>query len=139
MIDLLDKCHPPTLNEIGEFIQNPVFSQFCKEIKDQYQCTEKIEFSPCSWEMGWNIKFKKAGKTLCTIYPRELYFTVMVVIGQREKEQVKDILPECASTIRKKYHQTKEGNGQKWLMIDIEDKDETYQDLLRLIQIRKNC
>nr|WP_296441349.1 DUF3788 family protein [uncultured Acetatifactor sp.] len=29
---------------------------------------------------------KKAGRTLCTIYLREGYFTVMVVIGTREKD-----------------------------------------------------
>ena len=40
--------------------------------------------SACSWEQGWNVKFKKAGKTLCTLYPRELFFTVMVVVGKRE-------------------------------------------------------
>lgn len=38
-----------------------------------------------------------------------------------------------------KYHQTQEGNGQRWLMIDLEDEDELYKDLLRLIQIRRGA
>ncbi|ENY8421311.1 DUF3788 family protein [Clostridioides difficile] len=32
-------------------------------------------FSSCSWEFGWNIKFKKPRKNLCTVYPKENYFT----------------------------------------------------------------
>lgn len=35
------------------------------------------------------------------------------------------------------YRQTQEGNGQRWLMIDLEDKDELYRDVQRLIGIRR--
>ena len=55
-----------------------------------------MEFSSCSMESGWNVKFKKAGKTLCTI-------------------ELQDI-----------YHQINEGNGQKWHMSDLEDEDSSY-------------
>lgn len=138
MIDLHDKNSCPTFEEIGQYIRNPVFGQFCSEIKKAYKCSEKIEFSSCSWEKGWNIKFKKSGKTLCTVYPRENYFTVMVVVGKKEKESVEAILPECTKELQDIYKQTKEGNGQRWLMVDVEDKENLYHDLLRLIQIRKN-
>ncbi len=102
-----------------------------------YQCNERIEYSSCSWEKGWNVKFKKAGKTLCTVYPRERYFTVMIVIGTKEKALVEARLPECTMELFDLYHQTKEGNGQRWLMIDLEDKGNLYRDVLRLIQIRR--
>lgn len=138
MINLQDKNFAPTLEEISEYVRNPVFMQFCSEIKTDYQCNEKIEYSSCSWEMGWNIKFKKAGKTLCTIYPRECYFTVMIVIGTKEKASVEEILPECTAELAGIYHQTKEGNGQRWLMIDLEDECSLYNDVLRLIRIRRN-
>ena len=75
---------------------------------------------------------------MCTVYPRECYFTVMIVIGTKEKAPVEAILPECTMELSDLYHQTKEGNGQRWLMIDLEDKDNLYQDVLRLIQIRRN-
>ena len=32
---------------------------------------------------------------------------------------------------------TPEGNGQRWLTVDLEDQDGVYRDLLRLIQIRR--
>lgn len=138
MFDLDDKNNCPTLEEIGQFVRNPVFMQFCSQIKNTYKSTEKIEFSSCSLDPGWNIKFKKAGKTLCTIYPRENYFTVMVVVGKKEKGVVEATLPEFTAELQKLYHQTKEGNGQRWLMIDLEDKERLYHDVLRLIQIRRN-
>lgn len=137
-MDLTDRNDCPTLKEIGEFIRNPVFMRFCTEIKDTYRCNEKIEYSSCSWEKGWNVKFKKAGKTLCTIYPRECYFTVMIVVGRKEKEAVEEILPKCTPQLQEIYRQTADGNGQKWLMVDLEDQEDLYCDLLRLIQIRRS-
>lgn len=139
MIDLQDKGVCPALEEISEYVRNPVFMEFCSEIKDTYKCKEKIEYSSCSLERGWNIKFKKAGKTLCTVYPREGYFTVLVVVGAKEKAHVEAILTECTAELQNIYAQTKEGNAQRWLMVDIEDKDGLYADLQQLIQIRRKC
>lgn len=138
MVDLQDKNYCPTLEEISEFVRNKVFMQFCSEIKNTYTCSEKIEYSSCSLEPGWNVKFKKAGKTLCTIYPRESYFTVLTVVGAKQKTHAEMILPKCTDELQDIYNRTQEGNGQRWLMVDIEDKDGLYQDLLRLIQIRRN-
>ena len=137
MIDKYDKHYCPTLEELGEYVRNPVFFQFCTQLKEQYQCSEKIEFSSCSLEIGWNIKFRKAGKTLCTLYPRESYFTVMVVVGRKEKEAVEKMLPDCTPQLRDIYQRTKEGNGQRWLMIDLEDQGDIYRDVFRMIEIRR--
>lgn len=137
MFDLKDKSNCPALEEVAQYVKNPVFMQFCSEIKEKYKCSEIIEFSSCSMERGWNIKFRKGGRGLCTIYPRELYFTVMVVVGTKEKEPVEAILPQCTAELQQIYYQTKEGNGQRWLMIDLEDKDDRYRDVLRLIEIRR--
>ncbi len=137
MIDLRNKSVCPTLAEIGDYVRNPVFMQLCSKIKDTYQCSEKIEYSACSMEKGWNVKFKKAGKALCTIYPRENYFTVMVVVGAKEKAAVEEILLLCSAELQCIYHQTREWNGQRWLSSDLEEVDELYYDTLRLIQIRR--
>ncbi len=126
----------PTLEEIGEFIRNPVFQEFCWAVKEKYRCSEKIEFSACSMESGWNVKFKKSGKALCTIYPRESYFTVMLVIGKKEKQLFESILPDCTPQLKEVYERTKEGDGQRWLMVDLEDADDLYRDVFRVMEIR---
>ena len=137
MIDLQNRGICPTLDEIGTYIRNPLFETFCSEIKERHGAKEKIEFSSCSWERGWNIKFKKSGKTLCTIYPKEACFTVLVVVAKGEKELVEAELSHFSQTVQELYRQTKEGNGQKWLMIPVEDEDSVYEDVLRLIEIRR--
>ncbi len=135
-MNLQDRTTAPTLEEIAEHIRNPLFQEFCSNLQTNYKCREKIEYSACSMEPGWNVKFKKSGKALCTIYPRESYFTAMLVVGRAEKEPFEAILPECSQEMRKIYQNTKEGNGMRWLMIDLEDQDALYNDVLRLIAIR---
>lgn len=137
MMDLQDRSVCPTMEEVGEVVGNPAFGRFCAQIRDTYQCSERIEYSSCSMERGWNVKYKKGGRALCTIYPREGYFTVMVVVGNKEKPAVEEMLPRCTPELREIYHRTNEGNGQRWLMIDLEDEGELYEDVFRLIQIRR--
>ncbi len=136
MIDIQDFNYSPTIEEISSFVRNQLFNDFCLKMDNECKANCKIEFSKCSWQYGWNIKFKKAGKNLCTIYPKEGYFTVLVVVGKKEKEEVESILPETSLVIQEIYHQTQEGNGQRWLMIDLEDVGEVYNDVFKLINIR---
>lgn len=136
-MDIFDKAYCPSLSDIAAYVRNPLFQQFCEAVQNKYACTMKIEFSSCSWKHGWNVKCRKAGKTLCTIYPAEGFFTVMVVVGPKQKEAVEHTLSSFCSAIQDIYHHTKEGNGQRWLMIDLEDRDQRYLDTLRLIDIRR--
>ena len=137
MIDIQNKEYCPTVEEIGQYINNSLFARFCEDVQMKYHCAIKVEFSSCTWELGWNVKFRISGKNLCTVYPREGYFTVLVVIGQKEQEAVEVVLQEATTELRDIYEQTKTGNGQKWLMIDLEDDGEMYSDVFRLIDIRR--
>lgn len=138
MIDIKNYNYCPDIDEISEYIRNPLFDDFCSEMIKEYNAKHKVEFSKCSWEPGWNIKFKKSGKTLCTVYPRENYFTVLVVVGTKEKETIEELLLKLSPLIQHIYNETKEGIGQRWLMIDLEDKDKTFSDVLKLIGVRAN-
>ncbi len=134
----LDRTRRPALEDLSALVRNPVFDAFCQEVAETWQCAPVIEYSGCSMEPGWNVKFRKAGRSLCTVYPREGFFTVLVVVGQREKPAVEAILPDCSPELRDLYHATREGNGQRWLMADLEDQGDLYRDLFRLMDIRRH-
>lgn len=137
MIDIKNIDYTPDIHEISEYIGNPLFGQFYQYMQKEYKALCKIEYSKDVWARGWNIKLRKAGKGLCVIYPKEQYFTVLVVVGNKEKESVENILPKLSEEIQEIYHTTKEGNGQRWLMIDLKEKNQIYEDTLELIRIRR--
>ena len=60
---------------------------------DEYKALCKLEYSKDVWFRGCNIKLRKAGKGLCVIYPKEHYFNILVVVGDKGKERVEELLP----------------------------------------------
>lgn len=88
---------------MSHFIHNPLWDQFCDDLLNNYRVSPSFEFSKCSMEFGWNIKFKKRSRSLCTVYPRENYFCVMVVIGSREKEIFEAMLSDFCMEIQTVY------------------------------------
>lgn len=136
MPDFTNMSQSPDRTDFEKYIAAPAFGVFCNQIEQTFHTSPVFEFSRCSMEYGWNMKYKKSGKSLCTIYPREGYFTAMVVIGRAEKERAEAILPDLSPRLKEIYEETKEGNGQRWLMIDIEDADEVLNGALALIKIR---
>ncbi len=138
MFNKEDFNHVPTEYEIKEYINNDLWETFCNDMKKTYDTVPKFEFSKCNWEFGWNVKFKKGNKSLCTVYPRENYFTVLVVVGKKEKDIVERNLSSFCDDIQQIYKETKEANNQKWLMIDLEDNNKKYEDVKKLIDFRNH-
>lgn len=139
MVNLLDINYQPELYEISEYIENSLFDELCKIMIDEYQAKVRIEFSKDVWARGWNIKFRKSGRSLCVVYPKKKYFSLLIVIGRREKEMFDHQYDQLTDEMRNIYLSTKEGMDQRWLMIDITSENEVYLDALRLIKIRQVC
>ena len=60
----------------------------------------------------------------------------MIVIGQKEKEDFNIELPDFDCEIQKIYSETKEGNGQKWLTINITENNKIYEDIKAILKIK---
>lgn len=136
MFDLKDINYKPDIQELQDYIGNPLFPHLYELLNEEYRALCRIEYSKDSWLRGWNIKFRKSGKSLCVIYPKKSYFTVLVVIGKKEKERTELLLPTLSDEMQRIYHSTKEGLGQRWLMIDLHNEGDLYQDMLKLVFIR---
>ena len=59
----------------------------------------------------------------------------MIVIDRKEKEYFESSLTSFGKKIRDIYKQTKKGNGQRWLMIDLKDHDICYEDVKNILAI----
>lgn len=133
--ELYDQSKQPSMQEISGFINNILFEEFCSFIESAYCISPKLEYSKCSMQKGWNIKYKKGGKSLCTVYPMEGYFIVLIVIGKKEQTEAELILPACGSQVRKVYSETTLSWAGKWLMVEIKER-EVLEDIQKLILTR---
>ena len=133
---LYSNVTPPTWEQITEYIGSPLWADFNERIQSAYQIKPCMEHSRCSMQAGWNIKYKKGGKSLCTLYPMQGYFIVLVVVGSRELTEAEFLMPQCSDYVQTVFKNTKTGNGQKWLMLDVRDR-EIMDDVFSLINLRK--
>ena len=138
MFDRRNAGYLPTGEDMQRYVHNPLWEKFHQDMKDGYHAEPVYAFSRCSYSYGWNVKFKRGSKTICTVYPREGYFIVLLVIGAKQKERFEELLDSFTYDIQKLYAETKEGNGQKWLMIEVEDDDRRYEDINQIIKIRNS-
>lgn len=132
-MEVLEK---PTRAQMDAYVGNPLWNRFCDGMETQYQVKPVIEYSKCSLQPGWNLKYKKGGRALCTLYPGEGAFIALVVIGEREKAETELILPAFTADVRQLYLSTRVCMGQKWLMIEVKN-GVILADLWELIAIRR--
>lgn len=133
---LYSKEKSPSMEQVTEYINNSLWTDFNNRIQSTYRTRPRMEYSRCSMQTGWNIKYKKGGKSLCTLYPMQGYFIALVVVGSRELTEAEFLMPQCSDYVQTVFKNTKTGNGQKWLMLDVRDR-EIMDDVFRLINLRK--
>ena len=49
----------PDMEEIDSFIGSPYWKSLCTYVERNYLVTPRIEFSRCTMQTGWNVKYKK--------------------------------------------------------------------------------
>ena len=133
---LYSNVTPPTWEQITEYIGSPLWAEFNERIQFTYRTGPCMEYSRCSMQAGWNIKYKKGGKSLCTLYPMQGYFIALVVVGGHELMGAELLMPQCSDYVQTVFKNTKTGNGQKWLMLDVRDR-EIMDDVFSLVNLRK--
>lgn len=125
----------PTLDEIGAYIGSPLWPALHGFIAEAYSLEPKVEYSRCVAAPGWNVKYKKSSRALCSLYPNEGYFTCLVCVGAKEADEAEALLPGCSIYLQKLYAGCKPFNGARWLMVDVTSA-EILDDVKKLILTR---
>lgn len=139
MMETWDKTNglqKPSVTTISVYVNNPLFDELCRHLETEHQSKSVVEFSRCSMQYGWNVKYKKAGRSLCTLYPMEGYFIALIVIGERELPETELILSSFTKYFQQLFYETKTGMGQKWLMINVTE-DAVLEDVKQCIAVRR--
>lgn len=109
----------PDLEQIGEYIGSPLWDELISHMEHTYQITPRIEYSNCSMNKGWNVKFKKGSRSACTLYPEKGFFICLVTIGRKEAAEAELLLTSCSQYVRNVYAGAGSLNGAKWLMVEV--------------------
>lgn len=129
------KDNEPTLGQISKCVSSPLWDTLNRVLIESYGVSPQLEYSHCSMQRGWNIKYRKKGKNLCTLYPQLSYFKVLLVISERNHVEAGLCIEACCDITKQLYYNTKFFNGGKWLMLKV-DKVSVLEDVMRLIDLK---
>ncbi len=125
----------PSVDEIAAWVKSPLFLELRDWMAETYGVQPSVEFSRCSMDRGWNVKYKKGSKSLCACYVRSGWFTAMVALGARQTEELAVLLPTFSAGVQALFQRTPPFNGGKWLVMDVKSAEQ-LEDVKRLISIK---
>jgi hypothetical protein len=130
-----EQDNPPTQEDICRFVGSGLWESLNAFLQGTYGVCPKAAYSKCVAQKGWNVKYQKSGRSLCTLYPMNGYFIALVVVGEREMPHVEGMLPSFSNYVQALYGRTPFSAGGRWLMIEVKSPD-ALEDVKRLIKIR---
>ena len=125
----------PELRDIDRWVDSSLFVNLQTWMVDAYGLAPSVEFSKCSMDRGWNLKYKKGSKALCALYVRAGWFTAMVTLGAKQVMELEALLPTFSAAFRRLYERTPLFNGGKWLVVDVKEPEQLEE--VRLLILMK--
>ncbi len=139
---ILDKTKEPCFEDICRYVSGGAGSRWralTKHIEDAYSSAPLITYSVCAGKPGWNVKYKKGGKALCTLYPEKDGFIALVVLGAADMDIFNAVKENYTPYVVSLFEDCKPFNNTKWLMINVSGEDvlEDVKKLLKLKTLKK--
>lgn len=122
---ILDADQTPTYDEIVHYADGAarvLWQNINSYIQQMYKASPKITYSKCSGKPGWNVKYQKSGKSICTLYPEKKGFVVLVVVTLDLVPIIEVMSEKFETAILEIMRTAKPFNGTLWLMIPVADK-----------------
>ena len=118
---------------IGQSLYD-VWQKLCAAIDEKYDM-ERI------WNSGgkawiYEYKYRRGGKTLCSLYARENCIGFMVILGKDERTKFEAAQNNFSEHVQKIYDETKTYHDGKWLMFEPIDTS-LFGDFVQILAIKR--
>ena len=112
----------PTQSTMIELLGQPLFEVW------QELCSVK------NWV--YEYKYRRGGKTLCSLYAKKNSLGFMIIFGKDERTKFEDIRGSLSDSVCKKYDEAKTYHDGKWVMFEPTDTVE-FDDYMKLLAIKR--
>lgn len=133
---MIDGTHTPIEDEIADFIGEPAKGAWVKLrqfLKDNYDIVPEMIFDK---KQGWDVRYRKGGKTLVTLTPEKGAVRILIVLGREESEKALSMRNELSPKMHKLIENTKQLHDGRWLWIRLfQTKD--AEDVEKLLPIKR--
>ena len=130
----LDKDYQPTETAVLAALgaKQPLWKDLTQFISNNYPIPGEWNFGGKNY--GWNLWYRKSGKTLVTLYPQDGYFVAQIVLGKAQVEQALTLkLGKNVGTVLAETPQLHDG---RWLLIKVKTQRDV-KDIQQLLQVKR--
>lgn len=133
----LDKNYPPSENEILTALGST--EEFWLDINKYIEknfcfIPELIYFTK---KYGWSIRYRHSKRTLCYLFPENNSFSVLIVLGSKEAEQINSIKDLLNETVKQVFENTEQFHDGRWMWIRVKEMSDTLSIRLLLAAKKK--
>ena len=135
---ILDRKRTPDMQAIEDTIEGAAktrWKSLLGFIEGEFNAKPQISYSVCAGKPGWNVKYKKGGKALCTLYPEKERFIALVVLSSGDMDVFDLVKSSYTDDLNALYENCKPFNGTKWLMTSVTD-DDILEDVKKLLKLK---
>lgn len=135
---ILNRSLEPSMLQIGAYVQGGAgkrWADITAYIEREFGVKPQTAYSVCSGKPGWNVKYKKSGKALCTLYPEREKYIALVVLNTNDMERFDAVKTAYSPYLNTLYEKCALFNGTKWLMISVTG-DDIQEDLKKLLHLK---
>jgi hypothetical protein len=131
---LLEKGHPPSRKEMERVVgpKAALFRALLDFMSASYQLEGERNFGGKNY--GWNLWYRKRGKTLVNVFPQKGYFVAQVVLGKEQVEKVSALTLE--KNVQGVFRQAPQYHDGRWMYIPVKTKRDV-QDVQSLIRLKR--
>ncbi len=134
---MLDKELEPSEKDIFTYLGNDAKEAWIDVIsflRTNYDFLPEINYGGKNY--GWSIRYRKSGKSLCTLFPEKGAFTILIVLGKKEAEQFEAHINKFSSGCVELFKSARQFYDGRWLWIRVLNKSDTA-DIKRLLIIKR--
>src|SRR4030042_644585 len=132
---LLDKAQQPTPQDIEKTLGSArlLWEELTRFLAETYpEIPPALSYGGKKY--GWNLWYRKSGKSLLSLYPQEGYCVAQIVLGSTQVEQALALeLGEAVGTLLRETPQFHDG---RWLFIPVRTARDAV-DVKQLLQVKR--
>ncbi len=134
---MMDKAREPTEEEMMSFVgerAKAAWMELRQFIEDNYDFVSETVFYGAKY--GWTVRYRRSGKTLCSLFPEKGGFTVLVVLGSKEAKKALSMRDELNPRVNDLLGNTEQLHDGRWLWIRMMAMNDV-DDVKKLLQTKR--
>lgn len=133
---LLNKEEMPSDTQIQMYIGSraKLWHEIHTYVNTHYDFKPELVFFTKKY--GWTIRYRRSGKTLCYFFPEEDAFSLLIVLGAKEADNLEMMRSEINENIMTVFDRTEQLHDGRWMWVRILDQSD-LESLILLLNTKK--